>query len=69
MKTKVEVPFPGYPYGWISPERESLGMVLDKKSPPDLKESFNGGPLRVPKDLVDPEAYKFCYKPTLWPDL
>ena len=69
MKTNVEVPFPGYPYGWIPPERESLGRALDKKSPPDLKESFNGGPFKVPKDLVDPEAYKFCYQPTLWPDL
>ena len=42
---------------------------MDKKSPPDLKESFNGGPLKVPKDLADPEAYKFCLQPTPWSDL
>ena len=40
MKTNVEVPFPGYPYGWIPPERESLGRALDKKSRPDLKMVF-----------------------------
>ena len=37
--------------------------------PPDLKESFNGGPLSIPEDIADQRAYHFCYQPTLWPDI
>ncbi len=69
VKSKVKVPYPGYPYGWIPSGRESLGHSLDKKLLPDLKESFNGGPLNIPKNVSDPDAYKFCYQLTPWPDL
>ncbi len=44
-------------------------MSRGEKTPPDLKESFNGGPLTVPEGMDDPEAMAFCYQPTLWPDL
>ena len=37
---------PGYPYGYLGPELESLAKSRNVDSPPDLKESFNGGPLR-----------------------
>ena len=34
-----------------------------------MKESFNGGPLTIPKNIKDPAAYQFCYQPTLWPKI
>ncbi|MEE9428397.1 MAG: 2OG-Fe(II) oxygenase family protein, partial [Paracoccaceae bacterium] len=37
-------------------------------TPPDLKESFNGGPAQTPPDMVDKDALAFCYLPTPWPD-
>lgn len=68
-KARVAAPYPGYPYGWLGPRREALAMSRGEKTPPDLKESFNGGPLTVPVGMDDPEAMAFCYQPTLWPDL
>ena len=68
-KSMVAVPYEGYPYGWIAPNRENLGSSVDKNSLPDLKESFNGGPLIIPNNIKDENAYKFCYQPTLWPNL
>ena len=47
-KMKVSVPYPGYPYGWIGPNKEALAASKGEKTPPDLKESFNGGPLQTP---------------------
>lgn len=69
IKNKVSAPYPGYPYGWIGPNREVLAASKGEKTPPDLKESFNGGPLAVPKGISDRRAYEFCYQPTLWPEL
>ena len=37
------------------------------ETPPDLKESFNGGPLSTPEGVTDPEALAFCYAKTIWP--
>ena len=68
-KKEVKVPYSGYPYGWIGPNQESLAASKGKKTPPDLKESFNGGPPSVPKGISDPRAYEFCYQPTLWPEI
>ncbi len=67
-KSKVAAPYPGYPYGWLGPNREALAKSKGNDTPPDLKESFNGGPLRVPPH-ANPDALEFCYQPTLWPDL
>ncbi len=67
-KARVSAPHPGYPYGWFGPNTEALAKSKGHDTPPDLKESFNGGPLRVPAD-ANPGALKFCYQPTLWPDL
>jgi isopenicillin N synthase-like dioxygenase len=66
-KAEVAAPYPGYPYGWLGPRREALARSKGEETPPDLKESFNGGPLAVPEGMVDPEALAFCYQPTLWP--
>jgi isopenicillin N synthase-like dioxygenase len=68
-KAEVSAPYPGYPYGWLGPDREALARSKGEDTPPDLKESFNGGPLAMPKGIADPDAYAFCYAPTLWPDL
>lgn len=68
-KARVSAPFPGYPYGWLGPDREALARSRGEDTPPDLKESFNGGPLERPDGIADPDAYAFCYAPTPWPDL
>lgn len=67
-KAQVAAPRPGYPYGWLGPRREALARSRGEDTPPDLKESFNGGPLAVPLGMGDPDALAFCYQPTLWPD-
>ncbi len=67
-KGQVAAPYAGYPYGWLGPNTEALAKSKGHDTPPDLKESFNGGPLHVPSD-ASADAMKFCYQPTLWPDL
>jgi isopenicillin N synthase-like dioxygenase len=66
-KDKVRAPYPGYPYGYLGPGAEALAKSKGVDSPPDLKESFNGGPLAVPPGLTDREALDFCYAATIWP--
>ena len=68
-KTKAAAPYPGYPYGYLGPNAEALAKSKGEDTPPDLKESFNGGPLLTPENITDPDALAFCYQPTLWPDL
>ncbi|RYG89753.1 isopenicillin N synthase family oxygenase [Loktanella sp. IMCC34160] len=68
-KQAVAAPYAGYPYGYLGPDKEALAKSKGEDTPPDLKESFNGGPLRVPDGVSDPDAHAFCYQPTLWPDL
>lgn len=67
-KDKVRAPFPGYPYGYLGTGTEALAKSKGQETPPDLKESFNGGPLAVPPGLDDPEALSFCYAATIWPE-
>ena len=62
-------PEPGQPYGWLGPGAEALARSKGVETPPDLKESFNGGPLARPEGMTDPQALAFCYAPTPWPDL
>ena len=66
-KQKARAPYKGYPYGYLGPELEALAKSRDIDSPPDLKESFNGGPLARPAAITDPEALSFCYAATIWP--
>ena len=68
-KQQVAAPYPGYPYGYLGPNSEALAKSKGQVTPPDLKESFNGGPLTTPAGMSDPDALAFCYQPTLWPDL
>lgn len=67
-KQTVAPPYQGYPYGYLGPNAEALARSKGEDTPPDLKESFNGGPLQVPAG-ANPDALGFCYQPTLWPDL
>lgn len=67
-KQKARAPYPGYPYGYLGPKTEALAASRGVKTPPDLKESFNGGPLAVPPGLTDKDALSFCYAETIWPD-
>lgn len=68
VKLAARVPYPGYPYGYLPPQAEALAKSRNVETPPDLKESFNGGPPTAPPGLADPEALAFCYAPTIWPD-
>lgn len=67
IKDQARAPYPGYPYGYLGPGAEALARSRGEDSPPDLKESFNGGPLAAPEGLTDEEALNFCYAPTIWP--
>ncbi len=60
-KQEVAVPYSGYPYGWIGPNKEALAASKGEKTPPDLKESFNGGPLHIPAGIEDQRAYDFGF--------
>lgn len=68
VKDGARAPYAGYPYGYIGPGVEALAKSKGVDTPPDLKESFNGGPLAVPDGLDDPQALAFCYAATIWPD-
>jgi isopenicillin N synthase-like dioxygenase len=67
-KLKVRAPRKGYPYGYLGPEREALARSRGVDTPPDLKESFNGGPSKAPAHITDVDALAFCYAETIWPD-
>jgi len=69
FKQTVAAPYAGYPYGYLGPDKEALAKSKGEATPPDLKESFNGGPLATPRGMNDPDALAFCYQPTLWPHL
>ena len=68
IKQQARAPYPGYPYGYLGPKAEALAASRGIKTPPDLKESFNGGPLGVPPGLTDKDALSFCYAETIWPE-
>jgi isopenicillin N synthase-like dioxygenase len=67
-KLTARAPYPGYPYGYLAPETESLARSRGVDAPPDQKESFNGGPEHAPAGMSDPEALGFCFAATIWPE-
>ena len=67
-KQHAGAPYSGYPYGYLGPELEALAKSRNVDTPPDFKESFNGGPLSRPEGMTDAEALAFCYAPTIWPE-
>ena len=56
VKQQARAPYPGYPYGYLGPNSEALAASRGVATPPDLKESFNGGPLSRPPGLTDKDA-------------
>lgn len=66
-KNEARAPYAGYPYGYLGPQSEALAKSRNVDTPPDLKESFNGGPATVPGGLTDKDALAFCYAETIWP--
>ena len=69
FKQKISPPYKGYPYGYLAKGLEALAYSKGEKTPPDLKESFNAGPLLIPDSISDKEALEFCYAPSLWPEI
>ncbi|MBK8456029.1 MAG: isopenicillin N synthase family oxygenase [Phyllobacteriaceae bacterium] len=67
QKEHVRVAYPGYPYGWLGPGAEALAKSRGEETPPDLKESFNGGPAAPPPGMSDAGALSFCYAATPFP--
>jgi isopenicillin N synthase-like dioxygenase len=67
-KMRAKAPYVGYPYGYLGPELEALAKSRDVDSPPDLKESFNGGPAAAPAGMTNQQALTFCYAKTIWPE-
>lgn len=67
-KRRAAAPYAGYPYGYLGPKSEALARSKGVDTPPDLKESFNGGPQAAPAGMTDRDALSFCYAPTIWPD-
>jgi isopenicillin N synthase-like dioxygenase len=67
-KQKSAAPYPGYPYGYLRTETEALAKSRGDDTPPDLKESFNGGPRAAPAGMTDSQALEFCYARTIWPE-
>jgi isopenicillin N synthase-like dioxygenase len=67
-KFKAHALYPGYLYGYLGPKSEALAKYKGVETPPDLKESFNVGPLSVPDGLIDETALTFYYAQTIWPE-
>ncbi|MCD2172036.1 isopenicillin N synthase family dioxygenase [Rhizobium sp. C4] len=66
-KHQAAPPYAGYPYGYLGPGVEALAKSRGVDSPPDLKESFNAGPLSTPEGMVDKDALSFCFADNIWP--
>ena len=66
----VAMPEPGYPYGYSALQAEALNRSIGGAAPPDLKETFNVGPIgRPPRplaDMAEPDE-RAVYSPNLWP--
>ena len=67
QKQQSKILHPGYPYGYMGSESETLSASIGNQTPPDIKETFNGGPQHTPSTITDPDALAFCYATTPWP--
>jgi isopenicillin N synthase-like dioxygenase len=66
----VVMPEPGYPYGYNPVEAEALNRSIGGGAAPDLKETFNVGPIDPPPrplDRMDDPDERAVYAPNLWP--
>ncbi|MEM1332534.1 MAG: 2-oxoglutarate and iron-dependent oxygenase domain-containing protein [Actinomycetota bacterium] len=61
---------PGGPYGYSPFEAEALNRSIGGETPPDLKETFDVGPVGVPPrpiaEMTDPDE-RDTFGPTPWP--
>jgi isopenicillin N synthase-like dioxygenase len=70
QRLAVAMPEPGYPYGYSPLQAEALSRSLGVEAPPDLKETFNVGPIGPPPrplDEMDDLDERAVYAPNLWP--
>lgn len=66
----VAMPEPGYPYGYSPLQAEALNRSIGGEAPPDLKETFNVGPIDPPPrplDEMDDADERAVHAPNLWP--
>jgi isopenicillin N synthase-like dioxygenase len=68
QKLRVKMPYEGYPYGYSPLQAEALAKSLGNETPPDLKESFNIGPLEQKAPAKNHPDAGFRYARNLWPD-
>lgn len=66
IKLAAHAATPGHPYGYHPFAAEALAQSLGEVTPPDLKETFNVGPLEHPRGL-DAAAAAFAFRDNLWP--
>ncbi len=71
QRMTVAKPDPGYPYGYGSFEAEALNASIGGAAPPDVKETFNVGPVDPPPrpldEMTDPDQ-RDVYASNRWPD-
>jgi isopenicillin N synthase-like dioxygenase len=68
QKRLVAPPHPGYPFGWFPMAAEALTRSLGQASRPDLKETFNIGPVDPPRHVFFDDDEASIWSPNLWPD-
>jgi len=66
-KLAVKMPYDGYPYGYSPLQAEALAKSKGMDTPPDLKESFNIGPLAQKTPVEDDPNADFRYATNIWP--
>jgi isopenicillin N synthase-like dioxygenase len=69
-RMEVAMPEPGYPYGYNPIEAEALNRSIGGAAAPDLKETFNIGPIDPPPrplDEMDDRDERAVYAPNRWP--
>ena len=66
-KLAVKMPYDGYPYGYSPLQAEALAKSKGNDTPPDLKESFNIGPLEQATPEENDANADFRYAQNIWP--
>ena len=63
-------PLPNAPYGYVPFSAETLNRSIGGVGPPDLKETYNVGPVGLPPrplaEMMDPDE-RDVWAPTVWP--
>src|SRR5208282_751256 len=66
-KLRVKMLYDGYPYGYSPLQAEALAKSKGVETPPDLKESFNIGPLDQKTHIETEPNADFRYAKNIWP--